>query len=95
MKLSIFKISFFFVVGLYKSTQCKNALPQNRVADLEIIPSFLAAWLVNQLKIWMTSHPFKINWTNLRRLSNNFYELKLFLAARLHHYFHDCRIVLK
>ena len=43
----------FFVVGLYKSTQCKNTLPQNRVADLETIPSFLAAWLVNLLKIWM------------------------------------------
>lgn len=51
MKLSIFKISF--VVGLYKSTQCKNTLLQNRVADLETILSFLAAWLVNLLKIWM------------------------------------------
>ena len=37
----------FLVVGLYKSRQCKNTLLQNRVADLETIPSFLAAWLVN------------------------------------------------
>ena len=43
----------FLVVGLYKSRQCKNTLLQNRVADLETIPSFLAAWLVNLLKIWM------------------------------------------
>ena len=43
----------FFVVGLYKSTQCKKTLLRNRVADLETIPSFLAAWLVNLLKIWM------------------------------------------